>query len=140
MILEPPCLIVLVVYFGLYFTFGGRQTSDREPFPPKRTILLSSVHKTFLHISSGHFECSLAKAIRLVRCLDVISGTFLGLQAFKSCSRRQWQTVCTDASIFKSFFCSVAGLKGSFFAWRTKQLTMKLVMARFCPRFSGFSS
>ena len=53
--LEPPCFMVLEVNFGLYSTLGGRLTYERDPFPPYSTILLSSVHKIFLHLLNGQF-------------------------------------------------------------------------------------
>ena len=63
MMLAPPCFMVFRVYCGLNSVFGGRLTNCLRPLDPKRTILLLSVHKMFLHFSLGLSACSLANCI-----------------------------------------------------------------------------
>ena len=62
--LAPPCFTLFRVYCGLNSEFGGRLMNCLWPLDPKRTILLSSVHKLFLHFSLGQVMCSLANCIR----------------------------------------------------------------------------
>ena len=62
--IKPPCFMVLEVTLGLYSTLGDRLTYKRDPFPSYSTILLSSVHKIFLHLLTGQSRCCFAASIR----------------------------------------------------------------------------
>lgn len=53
----------------LEFSVGGHLTRTLWPLDSKRTILLSSVHKIFLHFSLSQVICSLANCILFSACL-----------------------------------------------------------------------
>ena len=91
--------MVLEVNLELYSTLGGRLTYEPDTFPLYSTILLSSVHKIFLHLLTGQSRCSFANSIRFRTCFDDNSETIRGLQALRLFSRNQLRTVSTHAII-----------------------------------------
>ncbi|XP_052424719.1 band 4.1-like protein 1 isoform X3 [Carassius gibelio] len=93
MMLAPPCFTVFTVYCGLNSEFGGRLTNCLWPLDPKRTILLSSVHKMFLHFSLGQLMCSLANCNLFCTCLFFNRGTLRGILENRLTSHRRLLTV-----------------------------------------------
>ena len=77
--LAPPCFTVFTVYCGLNSVFAGRLTNCLWPLDPKRTILLSSVHKILRHFFLGQSMCYLANCNRFITCIFFNNGTLRGL-------------------------------------------------------------
>ena len=82
----PPCFMVGMVFLGLYSSFFFLQTR-RVEFKPKSSILVSSDHMTFSHVSSGSSRWSLANFRRAWMCAGLSRGTLRALQDFNRRSR-----------------------------------------------------
>jgi len=108
----PQCFTVFTAYCGLNSVFGGRLTNCLRPIDPKRTILLSSVHKILCHFSLVQSMCSLANCILFSTCHFFNNGTLWGLLADSLASQR--------------LLLIVAVLKGNF---RSSLITLELNQA-----------
>ena len=137
MMLVPPWFTVFTVYCGLNSVFGGHLTICLWPLDPKRTILLSSVHKMLRHFPLGQSLCSLKNCNLFSTCRFFNNVTLRGLLADSLASHRHLIVTVLTGN-FRPSLIILEPIIGWVFAILAILRSIRMVVFRFLPRLSGF--